>query len=316
MRAYTLKQAGGVENLVQKEVPIPQIKNNQVLVKVKAIGINPVDAFVRSSEQGLSIFVNPGKGEEIILGWDIAGIIEKVGNEVDTFKTGDEVFGLINFKGHGRAYAEYVAVDASQIALKPANISFEAASAATLAALTAWQALITHAKIKKGDKVLIHGASGGVGHYAVQIAKHAGAFVIGAGSEENEDFILSLGADQFIDYNKEKFEEIVSDVDIILDSLDKENLKRSFKALKIGGRLVSLITFFDDELKALIAHKKAQAYRMTVESNGNDMKALADLLKQGALKSYVTKVYPFDQLPNAHVQVETHKTRGKIVVTV
>ncbi|WP_276372315.1 NADP-dependent oxidoreductase [Chryseolinea sp. H1M3-3] len=316
MKAYTLKQIGGVENLVQKEIPTPQIKNNQVLVKVKAIGINPVDAFVRSSEQGLSIFVNPGKGEEVILGWDIAGIIETVGSEVNGLKTGDEVFGLINFKGHGKAYAEYVAVDAAQVALKPGNISFEAAGAATLAALTAWQALVTHAQIKKDDKVLIHGASGGVGHYAVQIAKHVGAFVIGVGSSENKDFILSLGADQFIDYKKEKFEEIVRDADVILDSLDKENLKRSFSALKTGGRLVSLITFFDDELKALIAHKKAQAYRMTVESNGNDMKSLADLLQQGALRSHVTKVYPFDQLPDAHIQVETHKTRGKIVVTV
>jgi NADPH:quinone reductase-like Zn-dependent oxidoreductase len=256
MKAYTLKEIGGIENLVQKEVSLPTLKENEVLVKVKAIGINPVDAFLRSNAMALASYVNPKPGEDIILGWDVAGVIERVGENVSGFKEGNEVFGLVNFKGHGKAYAEYAAIDASQLALKPSNISFEEAGAAPLSALTAWQSLVTYGKIKMGDKVLIHGASGGVGHYAVQIAKHFGAFVYGTGSTVNKNFILSLGADEFIDYQMEKFEDKVMDANIILDSLDSENLSRSFKSLKNGGRIISLITFFEGELKEFAKRKK------------------------------------------------------------
>ncbi len=194
MKAYTLKKNGGIENLKLSEIDKPKIKADEVLVKVKAISINPVDAFVRKNESSLQGILKPGKDEDtFILGWDVSGIVEEVGSDVKEFKNGDEVFGMINFPGNGKAYAEYVAAPANQITLKPKNISFEDAAAATLAALTAWQGLVTNAKIKKEDKVLIHAAGGGVGHYAVQIAKSFGAYVIGTGSSSKRDFVLKLG---------------------------------------------------------------------------------------------------------------------------
>ena len=159
MKAYILKKNGGIENLVLSEIEKPKINADEVLVKTKAISINPVDTFVRKNESSLRAILKPGKNENMfILGWDISGIIEEVGSKVTGFKKSDEIFGMINFPGNGKAYAEYVAAPVNQIALKPKNISFEDAAGATLAALTAWQGLIPFAKIKNGDKALIHAA--------------------------------------------------------------------------------------------------------------------------------------------------------------
>jgi NADPH:quinone reductase-like Zn-dependent oxidoreductase len=200
MKAITLKQTGGIENLTLSELAIPKIQENEVLVNVKSVAINPVDAFVRKSDQALQKVLRPKNGETVVIGWDISGTVTEVGKNVTGLKVGDDVFGMVNFEGHGKAYAEYVAAPAAQLAKKPSNISHDEASAATLAALTAWQALVTYAKVKKGDKVLIHAAAGGVGHYAVQIAKHLGAYVIGTASTANRKFVLDLGADEFIDH--------------------------------------------------------------------------------------------------------------------
>ena len=152
MKAITIKENGGIEKLKLSEIDKPKINDDEVLIKVKAISINPVDAFVRQSKASLQGILKPGKDEDtFILGWDISGIVEEVGNNVSEFKKGDEVFGMINFPGNGKAYAEYVAAPANQIALKPKSVSHEEAAAATLAALTAWQGLVTYAKIKNGD---------------------------------------------------------------------------------------------------------------------------------------------------------------------
>lgn len=161
MRAITLANNGGTENLILTQIPTPKINENEVLVRVKAIGINPVDAFVRNHQFALEMFIKPQPGETVIIGWDISGVVEAVGRQVTLWKPGDEVFGMVNFRGHGKAYAEYVAAPADQLALKPENVSHEEAAAATLAALTAWQALVTYGKVKAGEKVLIHGAGGG-----------------------------------------------------------------------------------------------------------------------------------------------------------
>ena len=316
MKAYTLKQNGTVENLVKKELPIPAISPQQVLVKVKAISINPVDAYVRASDQGLQRYILPSNGEDVIVGWDIAGIVEKTGEAVTAFKRGDAVFGLNNFPGHGKGYSEFVAADASHLALKPDNITFEQAAGATLAALTAWQSLVGYAKVQEGDHVLIHSAAGGVGHYAVQIAKKFGAQVTAVGSTKNKKFILDLGADRFIDYTSEQFEDIVQNVDIVIDSLDAANVKRSLQVVKDGGTLVSLLAFFDDEDKNTIAARNIRANRLSVESSGADMKSLARFLAEGKMRTHISIVFPFDQLPDAHRQIETRRTVGKIVVTV
>ncbi|MFZ0453238.1 MAG: NADP-dependent oxidoreductase [Ignavibacteriaceae bacterium] len=318
MKAITLKENGSVENFKLSEVNIPEIKDDEVLVKVKAISINPVDASVRQNESSLRGILKPGKEEDtFIIGWDISGMIEKIGSKVKDFKLNDKVFGMVNFPGNGKAYAEYAAAPANQLALKPENISFEEAAAATLAALTAWQALVIYAKVKAGDKVLIHAASGGVGHYAVQIAKSFGAQVIGTASSANRDFVLKLGADQFIDYKSEKFEDKINDADVVLDSISgNEHLLRSIKAAKKGGRVISIKSSFEGEAADLAEEKDLYTQRMMVKSNGENMKHIAKLLEEGKIHSHISKKYEFTELPKAHLQIETGKTRGKIVVVV
>ncbi|MBO9614941.1 MAG: NADP-dependent oxidoreductase [Dyadobacter sp.] len=316
MRAITLANNGGTENLIFNEVPTPEIKENEVLVRVRAIGINPVDAFVRTHPFALEMFVNPQAGETVIIGWDISGVIEAVGRQVTQWKPGDEVFGMVNFPGHGKAYAEYVAAPADQLTLKPDNISHEEAAAATLAALTAWQSLVTYGKVKAGEKVLIHGAGGGVGHYAVQIAKHFGAYVVGTGSAAKKDFILGLGADAFIDYTAVKFEDVVQDADIVIDSLFGDHIFRSLEAVKKGGRVIALLApFTDEKLMQKVQEKNVYAHTLKVTSNGEDMQQLAALLQSGEVRSHVSASYAFDDIAKAHDEIETGKTLGKIVVT-
>jgi NADPH:quinone reductase-like Zn-dependent oxidoreductase len=317
MKAIVLQQTGGVENLILKNIPVPTIKDNEVLVRNKAIGINPVDSFVRGNEGALQGILKPVPGEDIILGWDISGEVVAVGKDVTGFKTGDEVFGMVNFAGHGKAYAEYVAAPASHLAGKPANTSHEQAAAATLAALTAWQALVTYGHIKKGDKVLIHAAAGGVGHYAVQIAKHFGAYVTGTSSAAKKEAVLGFGADEHIDYNQQAFETIVTDADIVIDSIGiPGHLQRSLAATKKGGRLISILAFFDEELKQQAAAKDVFIHRLGVVSNGDDAKSIAALLAQGALHSDVSHTFRFEEIGLAHEQIASGKTQGKVVVRV
>ena len=213
MKAFILSDPGAADMLQLSDVEKPMIQPDQVLVQVKAISINPVDV---KSRAGKGVYGRLKEIKPLILGWDISGIVSEVGTEVTDFKVGDEVFGMVNFPGHGQAYAEYVAAPASHLALKPDNISHEEAAAATLAALTAYQGLVQQAKVQAGQKVLIHAAAGGVGHFAVQIAKHLGAHVTGTSSAANKDLVLKLGADAHIDYRSVKFEEVVNDLDFVL----------------------------------------------------------------------------------------------------
>ncbi|MVT12183.1 NADP-dependent oxidoreductase [Chitinophaga tropicalis] len=313
MKAIILKE----EKLQLADIQQPQIKENEVLVQVKAISINPVDNFMVTNPESRERIMGVAPGEEIIVGWDISGIVTQVGRQVTDIKVGDAVFGMVNFPGHGKAYAEYVAAPAAHLALKPDNISHEEAAAATLAALTAWQALVTQAKVKKNEKVLIHVAAGGVGHYAVQLAKHFGAHVIATASAANREFVLGLGADEFIDYQTEKFEEKIKDADVVLDAVyGEEHLLRSLEVVKPGGRVISLLTFFDaTPVAEKVKEKQLYAYRLLVASSGEDMKSLAALLENGSIRSYVTGTYSFERLPEAHEQIAGRRTRGKIVVT-
>jgi NADPH:quinone reductase-like Zn-dependent oxidoreductase len=320
MKAIVLTAIGDPENLIETDLLIPEISDDEVLVKVKAISINPVDAFARRNQDSLN-FVYQVKGDEqhIVLGWDISGVISQTGAAVRKFKTGDAVFGMVKFVGQANGYAEYVAAPAVQLALKPDNISFEEAAGATMAALTAWQSLVIDGKIKKGDKVVIHGASGGVGHFAIQIAKHFGAYVIAVGSAPNKDFILNLGANEFIDYNTQVFEEIVTDADLVHDSVwsdDARHIERSLKATKAGGTLLSLIVPFDNDLLAKLKAKNVSGYRVAVHENEEDLEAIADLLAAGKIKTHVSKVFQFREMPRAHQHIQTKNAIGKIVVLV
>ncbi|CAG5004976.1 2-haloacrylate reductase [Dyadobacter sp. CECT 9275] len=310
MKAIIIQTPGGAENLIHTEITVPAIQDGEVLVKVKAISINPIDAKTRS---GKGMYGKLTGQDPIIIGWDISG--EVTATKSDLFKVGDAVFGMVNFPGHGKAYAEYVAAPASQLALKPANISHTQAAATTLAALTAWQALITHGKIKTNDRVLIHSAAGGVGHFAVQIAKNAGAYVVGTSSAENKDFVLGLGADEHIDYKARNLKDATRDIDFVLDPLGGDNIDKSLQVMKKGGTIISLPT----GLRELVG-EKAEAAGMTgffimVTSNGKDMNSLASLLEKGIVKAHVSQEFGFDDMAKAHRQIESGKTRGKIVVT-
>ncbi|MBL3655524.1 NADP-dependent oxidoreductase [Fulvivirga sediminis] len=311
MKAIVIEKGGGIEELKIKDIEKPSIQRGEVLIKVKALSINPVDVKTR---QGKAFYGELENEDPIILGWDVAGTVEEVGADVTKFKKGDAVFGMVNFLGHGKAYAEYVASPADHLALKPENISFEEAAASTLAALTAYQDLVHQADLQAGQKVLVHAASGGVGHYAVQIAKSMGAHVIATSSARNKDFVLELGADQHIDYNAQDFEEVVSDVDLVIEIVGGDHIKRSLEVIKKGGTLVSNLGF-NDEAAAIAKEKGVKGMGYLVQSNGEDMDKLADLLASGKVKAHVSKTYSFEQLGDAHLQIETGHTRGKVVVT-
>lgn len=313
MKAAILNSAGGVENFSIADIPKPVIKPNEVLVQVKAISINPVDIKTR---KGGSFYEELKKDPYTIIGWDISGIVAEVGNEVTKFKKGDEVFGMVNFPGKGKAYAEYVASPEDHLAIKPSNIDHFSAAASTLAALTAWQALVQQIKLQKGEKILIHAAAGGVGHFAVQIAKHLGAYVIGTSSAGNIDFIKSLGAYETINYNEQAFEEVVKDADAVLDAVGGDVGIRSLKAVKKGGRVLTILPGTAAALKKESENYDLQAWAYLVKSSGEDMQQLAQLLQQGIIKPFISHQYKLEEIAEAHRQSETGRTRGKIVVTI
>ncbi len=312
MKATILTEPGPTDNLVIKDIPVPTINADEVLVKVKSISINPVDAKTRQGG-GVYNYGNVSKESELILGWDISGVVTE--SKSSLFKVGDEVFGMVNFPGVGSAYAEYVSAPAAHLALKPVNISHEEAAAATLALLTAWQ-VFNDAGIKKSDHVLIHAASGGVGHYAVQLAKYLGAYVIGTSSAANKDFVLSLGADKHIDYKSQTLKDTTKDIDFVLDCLGAANILQSLDVIKEGGKITSIVTQFNDELTAKAKAKNISGKFLLVKSDGNDMNQLAKLLESGTIKSHVSKRFSFDQIPAAHLQIESGRTVGKIVINV
>ena len=311
MKAYVLDNAGGVDNLILTEVERPVPNENEVLIETKAISINPVDFKVRGSEDVLSMIV--GNERPVILGWDIAGKVTAVGDNVKQFEPGDTVFGMVNFPGHGKCYAEYVAAPASHVARIPENTSFEEAAASTLAALTALQVL--QPRVKKGDHVLIHAGSGGVGHFAIQIAKHLGAHVVTTSSAKNREFVMSLGADEHIAYREQKFDEAVSDIDFVLDGMGGEVLANSLQVLKDGARLVSLPTpEFPAAVLDTARQRNIDVSFVMVQSSSTDMNTLKEMLEAGELKPHVSRVFGFEEIAEAHLHLESGRTVGKVIV--
>lgn len=313
MKAMILKEFGGVENFAIEEIPQPQINENEVLIKVSAIGINPVDIKTRKGSGMAAQF----KGSQpIVLGWDVSGIITKAGKNIKDFMSGDEVFGTINFPGVGNAYSEYVAAPANQIAKKPSNISHIQAAASTLSALTAWQALVDTGNIKKGNKVLIHGATGGVGNFAIQIAKYFDTYIVGTTSETGLRFAKELGADKVIDYKNQQFEEISNNFDLILDTIGGENFIHSLKVLKPNGTIILLPSNKSSEAqKEAPKSNTNNYYHILMHSSGKDMDKIASMLKTGSIHAFVDKTFPFEQLPEAHKALENGKIKGKVVIT-
>lgn len=308
-----LKEFGGADKFALEDIDKPNVREGEVLVRVRAIGINPIDIKTRQGSGVASKFKDI---KPIILGWDISGTVEETGEDVLGFKVGDDVFGAINFPGIGAAYAEYVAAPANQIALKPSNISHEEAAAATLSALTAWQALVENGCVAQGDKVLIHGAAGGVGNYAVQIAKSQGAYVVGMASGKDSEFVKNLGADEVIDYRTQRFEEVTDDFDLILDTIGGENFVRSLKVLEPDGMIILLPSDkAKDAEKAAREHHVKNFRHIMMHSSGENMLGITSMLENGSIRVTVDKTFPFNQLPEAHRAFENGSIKGKVVVT-
>ena len=307
MKAIVIDQYGIVEELKERQVLKPIVKNNEVLIRIHATSVNPVDWKIRKGDlQEQLRFSFP-----ITLGLDVAGVIEEVGKDVECFNIGDKVFTKPENIGKG-SYAEFIAVQSDLVSHMPNNISYEEAASIPLAGLTAWQSLIDYAKIKENDRVFIHAGAGGVGSLAIQIAKSFGAFVATTASSKNKEFLQSLGADLVIDYKKDKFEELVSDFDIVLDTIGGEVQEKSFRIIKPGGVLVSIV---HEPLQKVEGIKSGFLW---LKPNGKQLEELSALIVHGKIKPIISKVVPFNEagVREAHILSEGQHVRGKIVIKV
>jgi NADPH:quinone reductase-like Zn-dependent oxidoreductase len=308
MKAIVIHEYGGPEVLKYEDVPRPAPKEDQILVRVIAAGVNPVDALIRSGKYAKFF----GTKLPLIPGYDIAGIVEKIGADITKFKTGDPVYAYIGLE-EGGGYAEYAVVREVETAAKRKSLAYESAAAVPVAALTAWQALIDTAKLSAGQTVLIHGGSGGVGIFAIQIAKTRGAHVIATASSANQDFLRQLGADVVIDYTKTKFEEVAKDVDVVLDSVGKDTLARSYGVLKKGGFIVTLVARID---QVELDKHGIQGASLSVKPDSNELAEIGKLIDEQKIKVIVSQTFPLSEAMKAQEQVATGHTRGKIVLKV
>ena len=305
MKAVVVNQYGGPEVLKYQDAPRPEPAEDQILVRVMAAAVNPVDSYVRQGRFGKS------NGPKII-GSDIAGVVEKTGANAKKFKPGDAVYCYLSVT-RGGAYAEYAIATESETALKPKNISFEEAAAVPLAGTTAWQALIDSGKIAQGQTVLIHGGSGGVGSFAIAIAKARGAKVIATASAEHQPTLKQLGVDQAIDYTKTKFEDVVKDVDLVLNCARADALARSYGVVKKGGIIVSIT---DEPDPSECAKRGLSCSRMGAHPDSNALQELTKLIEAGKMKPIVSQTFPLADASKAHQQIETRHTVGKIVLKI
>lgn len=308
MRAVPIHRHGDADELTLEQWPIPEIQSGEVLIRTHAVGINPVDYKMR---QGSRRPLDPSRFP-VVLGWDVSGIVEQSNDP--SFKVGDEVFGLVRFPEFVGGYADYVASPATDLALKPKSIDHVHAAAVPLAALTAWQALFDNAKIEAGERVLVHAAAGGVGHFAVQLACWKGAEVYGTASARNREFVLGLGAKQVIDYTTTDIADVLSDLDYVVDTMGPDVRPASYKVLKKGGLLVVLL--YPEPTPEELEAAGVRASLTLVHPDGEQMKEIATLIEEGAVVPHVDKVFSLENIADAHRHVETGHTRGKVVVKV
>ena len=318
MKAIRIHEFGGPEALKIEEVERPTPAADEILVKVFASGVNPVDWVVR---EGGNDFLKPLLKLPMTIGSDVAGIVEEVGQEVTNFKKGDEVYGTANFPGSNGSYAEYCPAKASQFALKPKSISFNEAAGVPLTGLVAWTGIFELGKLQAGQRILIHGASGGVGSLAVQFAKAKGAYVIGMASANNLQFLKEIGADEVLDYKTQKFEEELQDIDLVFDASplrDDEQRLKSVSVLKNGGILVSVnVDFpFSERVTEALSKKNAKGELLHAQMHEDWLKEIANLIDEGKVKVVVSKVYPMEQVAEAHKVSSTWHVRGKLIMEI
>ena len=329
MKAIQLHEFGGPEVLRYEDVAVPELEAEEVLVRVHAIGINPPDWYLREGYKDLPPDWRPEVPLPVIPGTDVSGVVEAVAPDVEEFKVGDEVFGMIRFPsfGESRAYAEYIAAPAPELALKPAHIDHVHAAGAPMSGLTAWQFLIDvghdhpnplqaepHRPVPLGGKtVLINGAAGGVGHFAVQLAKWKGAHVIAVASSTQESFLRELGADEFIDYTKRAAEEVVHDVDLVVDTLGGPTTGRFLRTLKRGGALFPVFLGFSDREEA--ERLGVTVSSTQVRSNGPQLAEFGHLLDAGRVRVAIDSTFPLADAQKAHKRAAQGHIQGKIVLT-
>lgn len=331
MKAMAINKYGNQEKLQLIELSIPVLHDHEILVKIHAASVNPIDYKLRDGKaKVLMSFSFP-----LILGHDFAGEVAGVGSKVTKFKVGDQVYGRPRKERIG-TFAEYVSIHEDEVSLKPANLSMEEAASIPLVGLTAWQTLQDVIKLKQGQKILIHAGAGGVGTFAIQLAKHLGAYVATTTSESNTELVKSLGADEVINYRSDRFEQKLSGYDAVFDAVGGDTLDRSFQIVKPGGMVASLSGMPDKRfavqanlgwvkglLFSLLSGKltrRAKAHQVEyrycfMEPNGDQLSAIAGLIEQGTIKPVVDRIYDFSEAQSAIEYMEKGRARGKVIIS-
>jgi len=331
MKAFILDRYGSADGVRAGEMPDPELREDDVLVQIHAAGVNLLDSKIRNGE--FKVFLRYHL--PLVLGHDVAGIVVRVGSRVRRFKPGDEVYAR-PADGRIGAFAELIAINEADVAIKPKALTMEEAASIPLVGLTAWQALIERANLKQGQKVLIHAGSGGVGTFAIQLAKHLGATVAATTSTANVDLVRSLGADIVIDYKKEDFSEVLRDYDVVLNSLDKLTLAKSVRVLKPGGQLISIfgppdaafarsigaswvlrmiMGALSHGIAAKATRRQAHYSFLFMRANGGQLTAITSLIDEGIIRPVVDRVFPFASTKEAMTYVEGGRAKGKVVVS-
>jgi len=333
MKAFIVKKYGKKESLYLTDLPEPTLNENDILVQVHSAAVNVIDLMIRNGEFKLFLPLKP----PFQLGRDVAGVVTKIGSKVNKFKIGDEVYSSSGNHEIG-TFAEYISIAENELALKPQNLSMEETSSIPLVGLTVWQALVELANVQKGQKVFVQAGSGGVGTFAIQLAKHLGATVATTTSAGNFDLVKSLGADIVIDYKTQDFETILKDYDVVLHSnKDTKVLEKSLRILNSGGQVISLTgpptpefaeqiglawhLKFVTKLLSLGIKKKAKKLNtkftfLFMKANGKQLGQITELIEAGVIKPVIDKVFPFEQTNEALAYVETGRSKGKVVVKV
>jgi len=331
MKAFILDRYGSADRVRVGDMPDPEPREDDVLVQVHAAGVNVLDSKIRNGEFK-RILPNT---LPLILGHDVAGVVVRVGSRVRRFKPGDEVYAR-PADGRIGAFAEFIAIKEDDVAIKPRALTMEEAASIPLVGLTAWQALIERASLKHGQKVLIHSGSGGVGTFAIQLAKHLGATVATTTSTANVDLVRSLGADVVIDYKKEDFADVLRDYDVVLHSLDKETLEKSLRVLKPGGQIISIsgppdaafarsigapwvvrliIGALSYGVRAKAKRRQAHYSFLFMRANGGQLSEITSLIDDGVIRPVVDRVFPFASTKEAMAYVDAGRAKGKVVVS-
>ena len=331
MKAFILDRYGSADRVRAGDVQDPEPRKEDVLVEVHAAGVNQLDSKIRNGDFKLLLRYRL----PLILGHDVAGVVARVGSRVQRFKPGDEVYAR-PADGRIGAFAEFIAINQDDVAIKPKALTMEQAASIPLVGLTAWQALIERAHLKRGQRVLIHAGSGGVGTFAIQLAKHAGATVATTTSTANVELVRSLGADIVIDYRKEDFADVLRDYDVVLNSLDKVTLEKSLRVLKPGGLLISIsgppdmafartigaswplttvIRVLSHGIRTKARRRQATYSFLFMRANGEQLTAITSLVDEGVIHPVVDRVFPFASTREAMAYVEAGRAKGKVVVS-